>query len=270
MPSAVPIALAAPAAIAGLAYLNAKTGLSYDLRLLRCALQALSVANNLEKNKRCNVFYFLEQHANDKKVANSTFIVFQGRQWTYKQVYETVLKYGTWLKATFNVKSGDIVCMDFMNSEKFMFMWFGLWSIGAKPAFINYNLTGKALAHCIRVSTSRLVLVDTNVASNVTEDVRAELPGIEVVIFTPELEANAMIITAIRQPDSDRVVEKLQEMAMLIYTSGTTGLPKPAVISWQKSIVAAIYVSYWCGIARSDVFYTVSATATYIGLYLRS
>jgi acyl-coenzyme A synthetase/AMP-(fatty) acid ligase len=264
-PSTVPIALAAPAAIAGLAYLNAKTGLSYDIRLLCCAMYALRTANNLEKNKRCNLFYILEQHANDKKVANSTFILFQGRQWTFKQVYETTLKYGTWLKATFNVKPGDIVCIDFMNSEKFMFMWFGLWSIGAKPAFINYNLTGKALAHCIRVSTSKLVLVDTNVAANVTDDVRAELPGIELVIFTPKLEADAMTITAVRQPDSDRVVEKLQELALLIYTSGTTGLPKPAIISWQKSIVGAQYTSYWCGITRSDVFYTVSAMALHIG-----
>ena len=257
--------MAAPAAIASLAYLNAKTGLSYDMRLLRCALYAMRTANNLEKNKRSNLFYFLEKHANDKKVADSTFIVFQGRQWTFKQVYETVLKYGTWLKATFNVNPGDIVCMNFMNSEKFMFIWFGLWSIGAKPAFINYNLLGNSLAHCIRVSTSRLVLVDTNVAANVTDDIRKALPGVDFVVFTPKLEADAMTITAVRQPDSDRVVEKLQELAILIYTSGTTGLPKPAIISWNKAIAGAIYSSSWCDITRSDVFYTVSAMPIHIG-----
>lgn len=58
------------------------------------------------------------------------------------------------------VEKDDIVAMDFVNSETFIWVWFGLWSIGAKPAFINYSLTGKPLVHTIKTSTARLVLVD--------------------------------------------------------------------------------------------------------------
>jgi acyl-CoA synthetase (AMP-forming)/AMP-acid ligase II len=162
------------------------------------------------------------------------------------------------MKASFNINSGDVVCMDFMNSEKFVFIWFGLWSIGAKPAFINYNLTGKALAHCIRVSTAKVVLVDTNVSENVTEEVRAELPEVVFAIFTPQLESKAMTIDAVREPDSARAAGKLQDMSMLIYTSGTTGLPKPAIVSWGKCINGSLMCSYWMGLKRSDVYYTVS------------
>lgn len=64
--------------------------------------------------------------------------------------------------------------MDFVNSEVFIWVWFGLWSIGAKPAFINYNLTGKPLVHTIKTSTARLVLVDEEGKDNFQEEVLQE------------------------------------------------------------------------------------------------
>jgi acyl-CoA synthetase (AMP-forming)/AMP-acid ligase II len=88
-------------------------------------------------------------------------------------VYETSLKYGTWLKSR-DVKKDEIVAMDFVNSEVFVFVWFGLWNIGAKPAFINYNLTGKPLFHTIRTSTARLVLVDQDAKDNFSEEIMKE------------------------------------------------------------------------------------------------
>ena len=125
----------------------------------------------MEKKDRLSTFYILEEHAKGK-LANKVFLIYEGKQWTYKETYENALKYGTWLKTKYGVKSKEIVAMDFMNSDKFIFLWFGLWAIGAKPAFINYNLTGKALAHCVNVSTSRLLFVDPQVLENVTQEVR--------------------------------------------------------------------------------------------------
>jgi acyl-coenzyme A synthetase/AMP-(fatty) acid ligase len=255
----VPLAVAAPATAAGLLYLNAKWSISYDYRLLVSLLTSIMATNLRESRGRLNPFYVLEDRTKDKKLTNRAFLIFEGRRWTFKQVYETVLKYGTWLKTTFGIKHQEIVAMDFMNSEKFIFMQLGLWSIGARPAFINYNLTGKPLAHCIRVSSARLVLVDPDVASNVADEVRAELPGVEFVIFTPQLEVEVMHTTAVREPDTERLAGKMQDMANLIYTSGTTGLPKPAVVSWHKNIAGPLAVAKWMGIRKTDIFYTVSA-----------
>jgi acyl-CoA synthetase (AMP-forming)/AMP-acid ligase II len=167
------------------------------------------------------------------------------------------LKYGTWLKKKYNVKPKQIVAMDFMNSDKFIFVWFGLWSIGAKPAFINYNLTGKALTHCIRVSTTTLTLVDPQVEGCVTADVRNKLPNVEFVIFTPVLEAEVEATEGVRAPDWTRSEDKTQNMAKLVFTSGTTGLPKPAIVSWTKTNLGSKIIMNWAAIARSDVFYTV-------------
>lgn len=125
-----------------------------------------------ERRDQINVFYELEALAQGPR-ADHPWIIFHGQTWTYKQSYETVLKYGTWLSGR-GVQKGEIVAMDFVNSETFIWLWFGLWSIGAKPAFINYNLQGKSLIHTIKTSTARLVLVDQEAKANFAEHIMAE------------------------------------------------------------------------------------------------
>lgn len=250
------MALAAPAALAGLAYANAKLSLSYDYQLLGAALKAYSFTSKREKDDRLNMFYILEEHAKGK-FANDTFIIFEGKKWTFKETYDIVLKYGTWLKTTHNVKPEEIVAMDFTNSDNYFFLWFGLWSIGAKPAFINYNLTGKALSHCVKVSTARLCIVDPMVEEKLTQEVRDELPDISFQILTPDVEATIISTECVREPDSTRSKQTKSMIGMLIYTSGTTGLPKPAVLAWGKANFGSTIMPKWSGYKRPDVLYTV-------------
>jgi acyl-CoA synthetase (AMP-forming)/AMP-acid ligase II len=257
------LALAAGAASAGLAYINAKTSLFYDYSLISPVIKGAIALRVRERKDRSNVFYDIEQHAQGK-FANKPLLSFEGRQWTYKEVYQTALKYGTWLKTKYHIMPKEIVAIDFMNSEKFIFLWLGLWSIGAKPAFINYNLTDKALAHCIRVSTARIVVVDPEVQQNVTQDVRNELPNVQFEVLTPELEAEPMATEGVREPDSTRSEDAPTNMAILIYTSGTSGLPKGAIVSWQKIIVASIIIRSWSFFTNKDILYTVS-TLIYAG-----
>lgn len=56
--------------------------------------------------------------------------------------------------------------------------WLALWSIGAAPAMINYNLAGKALIHCLRVSGAKMLLVDedSELVARI-DDVRADIEG---------------------------------------------------------------------------------------------
>ncbi|KAH8756484.1 hypothetical protein F5882DRAFT_432097 [Hyaloscypha sp. PMI_1271] len=251
----VPLAFAAPAALASLAYLDARTGLSYDWAWLGNGIYSQFTTALKEKRDRLNVFYKLEEHALGKH-ANTILLIFEGRQWTYKEVYQTALKYGTWMKTRYNIKPKDIIAMDFVNSEKFIFIWLGLWAIGAKPAFINYNLTGKALAHCVRVSTTPVVLVDSSIKDYITQEVQDELPSVQFEIFDSKLEAEAVSTEGIREPDDVRTDDKSHNMAILIYTSGTTGLPKGAIVSWKKILVAAGLVPPWMGMTKRDVFYT--------------
>ena len=255
--STVPLALSVPAALAGLSYLNARTSAFYDWASFSSGIGAQISCALKEKKDRLSGFYVLEDHAKGK-LANKVFLVYEGKQWTFKDTYEIALKYGTWFKTKYGVKSQEIVAMDFMNSEKFIFIWLGLWAIGAKPAFINYNLAGNALTHCVGVSTSRLLLVDPQVQEKITDEVRSELPNVHIEIFNPDLEAEVMSTEGIRVEDSERSDLLAQNLAMLIYTSGTTGLPKGAIVSWRKVTVSMYFFSNRIGFTNKDVFYTVS------------
>ncbi|TQS31524.1 hypothetical protein Golomagni_08192, partial [Golovinomyces magnicellulatus] len=125
--------------------------------------------------------------------------------------------------------------MNFENCHQFIFVWMALWSLGAKPAFINYNLTGNSLAHCLRISKTRLCISQDHLAPNV-DAVLNDTPGIKAVQLTPALQQEISTNPAIPIPASVRSGQKLRDLAVLIFTSGTTGLPKAAIMSWDKCL----------------------------------
>jgi acyl-CoA synthetase (AMP-forming)/AMP-acid ligase II len=155
-----------------------------------------------------------------------------------------------------------------MNSANFVFIWMGLWSIGAAPAFINYNLSGKPLTHSVKVSSARLLIVDEEVrerfppeqlATFASPDFRDGKGSVEVVFFTPEVEAQILQTAPVRQDDSARSGPEGRDLAMLIYTSGTTGLPKPAIVSWAKCWAGGTFIGRWISLKKTDRIFTVRA-----------
>lgn len=248
-----------PAIAASIAYLSVRASVWYDLLLLRCVTFGASRMYYREWADRLNLYYLLENIATKESTADRALLIFEGKRHSYKDVYEQVLKYGQWLKKE-GVEKGDIVALDFQNSDTYIFLWLGLWSIGAKPAFLNYNLSGASLVHCIKAATTKLCIVDPNVEENVGQDVRDELSDIRFIIHTPEVEAQVASMEAVRVPDSERSEKSLSAMAILIYTSGTTGMPKAAIVSWGKLIVAGSMAEQLLDRSKGDIMYSVSAT----------
>ena len=156
--------------------------------------------------------------------------------------------------------------MDFMNSPQFLFLCMAIWSLGARPALINYNLTGDPLLHCIKTSTSRIIFVDDEVRSHFTPTVLEKLAGsdfregtgsVQTIFFDECVRHEIERTKGAREPDAARSGVKGPEMAMLIYTSGTTGLPKPGIVPWSKGIIGGNYCGRWLGMKSSDRYYTV-------------
>ncbi|KAH0394834.1 hypothetical protein KCU89_g10928, partial [Aureobasidium melanogenum] len=72
--AALPLTLAAPAAVASLAYLRAKTSWPNDYALLKATVIGGLYAKNCVKNDRVNRFYELEKHALDAKARDRSFL----------------------------------------------------------------------------------------------------------------------------------------------------------------------------------------------------
>jgi len=257
IPAGLPLSVALPAAAAVGAYINAKTQLYYDLHLLKSILPTVTSVFWQGFRGHLNLFYTLESYATSKSTENRIFLRFEDKAHSYAQIYDTAIRYGNYLKHHRGIKKGDLVALDFQNTDTFVFLLFGCWSIGARPALINYNLSGAPLVHCIKRAAARLILIDPVVAANVGDDVRSELPEVAFEIVTPELEQRMLAMEAIRPDDELRNDAKGDDMAMLIFTSGTTGLPKAAVVSWDKAGVVGGFTSRLIGTKTSDVFYTV-------------
>ena len=254
----VPLAVTVPAVAAAASYINAKGLVSHDLQLLSAIIPTVLKASWSGLRGRTNLFYQLESLATSKKSENRLFLKFEDRTYTYAQTYDTVLRYASWLKERRGIKKGELVALDFQNTDTFIFLFLALWALGATPALINYNLSGRALVHCVKRANARLVLVDPEVASNVGDDVRSELSEVTFEVVTPELERQMLKEDSVRPPDEVRSDANAQGMAMLIFTSGTTGLPKAAIVSWAKTGTVAGFTSRWIGTKTTDVYYTVS------------
>jgi acyl-CoA synthetase (AMP-forming)/AMP-acid ligase II len=132
-----------------------------------------------------------------------------------------VNQYGQWFLQQ-GVKPGDLVGFYLMNSPDFMFAWLGLWSIGAAPAMINYNLAGKALLHCLKISGAKLLLVDEEPAlRSRVEEVGAQLEGeltIRVIVVDSAVKAGIRATSNERPSDAYREAVKGDGHMCLFYT----------------------------------------------------
>lgn len=82
------------------------------------------------------------------------FLIFEGQTWTYREFLECVTRVGNWLVDELGVEVGEVVAIDGGNSAEYMMLWFALDAVGAVISFINWNLTGDGLVHCVKVSFS--------------------------------------------------------------------------------------------------------------------
>lgn len=97
--------------------------------------------------------------------------------YTWRETYAHVCQYAAYFLES-GVRPGDLVGFYLQNSPEFCFAWIGLLAIGTfplthpyclptltshagcAPAMINYNLSGDALVHCLRISGAAILLVD--------------------------------------------------------------------------------------------------------------
>src|SRR3954451_2316560 len=94
-----------------------------------------------------------------KRYPDMTCLWTRERSYTYQEVQDQACQYAHFFLSQ-GVKKGDLVAVYLQNSAEFMAVWVALWSIGCAPAAINYNLSGDALLHCLKISGSKLLLVD--------------------------------------------------------------------------------------------------------------
>ena len=158
------------------------------------------------KKDRVCLWYSFEDVVN-KMPANDEAIWSRTGCYTWRETYDQACRYGAFLQSH-GVKPRDLVATILTNGPEISFNWLGSWSIGCAPALINYHLTGEALIHCIKVSGSKLVIVDGDpeVRQRI-EEVRSVLEGelgLKIIILDEATKAAINALPARRPGDELR------------------------------------------------------------------
>lgn len=140
--------------------------------------------------------------------------------YTWSQVYIKSLQYAQFYLER-GVQQKDIVAFYLTNSPEFMVAWLGLWAIGCSPAMINFHLSGESLIHCVKLTGSKMILVDWDEGCRIRiEESRPELEkiGINIVVLDDAVKRHIGILQPTRPPDSCRSGLRIQDPGFLLFT----------------------------------------------------
>jgi len=137
------------------------------------------------------------------------------------------------------VQPGELVAFYLINSPEFVFSYLATWAIGTAPALINYNLAGDALIHCLKLSGSKVVMVDEDAeCRGRIEESRSRIEGeLGMKIIIMDQETRQMLATMEPKRPEHKYRAKLTPRSpmCLLYTSGTTGMPKAVAFDLAKT-----------------------------------
>ncbi|KIW33349.1 uncharacterized protein PV07_00206 [Cladophialophora immunda] len=236
-------------------YLNAKTQLSEDLRLLTATNKVAGEMAKAEKSGKMSLFHVLEDNVRRTPSAPFLFYAENGHCETYRETYNSVCRMASFFVSK-GVRSRDIVAVACTNKPTFIHIWLSLNALGAAPAFVNYNLNGDPLLHCLKVSNASLFIVDDELVHNVhpSKD-KIDAMGFETVIFDDQRLDAIGDLECVR-PDCDNLKNNLATTSCIFYTSGTTGFPKPAPFALWRWYGAGIATGRYLHVTPNDRFYT--------------
>ena len=187
--------------------------------------------------------------ANAKNHPNASAIIFEGQQMNWSEFNALANRFANHMHAQ-GVKRGDVVSIMMENRIEYLAILVGLNKLGAVSGLLNSNLGGNSLIHCINVTGSSKCIVG--------EECMAELDAIQDQLslqagsdffFVNDSGSRPCpnwaqdLMTDIAETSEDNPAQTgettIGETALYIYTSGTTGLPKAAVLSNRRLLIAS-------------------------------
>ena len=158
------------------------------------------------------------------------------------------------------VARGDAVAIMMENSPDFLMAEGAMAKLGSIGALINTNLRGAGLAHVLRSSTARVLLVDA--ACWPAVQALGPLEGLTVyAAAAPDAlhgtPARALHEALAAAPSAEPNIPdvKIADVMMYIYTSGTTGYPKPTIIRHARFTMGGESLRVVLGLQPGDCSY---------------
>ena len=204
---------------------------------------------------------------NARKYGSRPALAYLDERYTWKQYNDKANQYADFFRKQ-GIGKGDTVALVMDNRSDFLFAFMGINKLRAVSALINTNLTGKAITHAINIGNPKAVLIGSEHVAAVKE-VDADFEGLDpkkdIFVQLDEGKGDSggyrvindeVAACSIAEHSTKSNRPSTGENMCLIYTSGTTGLPKAAVITNQRWLMAGLMFGRSLHAAKpSDVIY---------------
>jgi fatty-acyl-CoA synthase len=175
---------------------------------------------------------------------------------TYRELAARVRRYARWALAQGAAK-GAVVGLLMPNRPEYLAVWVGVTRVGGVVALLNTNLTGPALAHCIRAASVQHLIVAAELA-DALDSARAHLPAPpQVWVHSDRRGIGEELESLSAEPLAAGELREvtIDDRALHIYTSGTTGMPKAANVSHARVMQWGLWFAGMMDARSSDRLY---------------
>ena len=128
-------------------------------------LQLVGRYRKFDKKKSTTVADIMEEQVD--KSPDSIAIEFEEKKYTYRQMDDEANQIANWAISK-GYKTGDAISLLMENKPEYIFTWFGLAKIGVTVACLNNNIKSKSLAHCIKKSESKSLIISSDLMENLS------------------------------------------------------------------------------------------------------
>jgi fatty-acyl-CoA synthase len=183
----------------------------------------------------------------------------QDKRFTYTELNEAVDEVARGL-LDLGIAKGDRVGIWSPNTYEWVLVQYATAKIGAILVNINPAYRTSEVAYALKQSGCRLLIAapsfKTSDYAAMIEEVRPDLPDLELVILLESAEWDALLAAAGRVP-VDRLRERSaslrpEDPINIQYTSGTTGFPKGATLSHRNILNNGYFTAEGCGYTEND------------------
>ncbi|CAL8100107.1 unnamed protein product [Orchesella dallaii] len=224
-----------------------------------------------------------------KKHPQKTCFYFESEKWSFKHVQLMSFQVANFFQAQ-GYRKGDVVGLAMSNKPEMICILLGLSRLGVITAFINYNLKGHSLKHCLSVSNCKAVIFGSEMR-DAFKDVwndhqQSDKPQTDITLYeldrfldglypisqkfslpvdksetSPSSFKTNDFAACLRTTSSKPTVLKSKDQEpkffdtmLYMFTSGTTGMPKPVLVSHSRYVlVSGAY--HILELTPDDIFY---------------
>ncbi len=234
---------------------NAKRELTFLIRIIR----TLRRMRGVKPNGTVTAADVIEKFAGT--TPDQIAILFEDKIYSYAAFDRAANRYAHW-GLSLGLRQGDVVALLMENRPEFLFAWAGMAKLGVVSALLNTNLTGQAMAHAIRISGARHLILGVELAETYAG-------AVDLLEAPPKLWTTGGPVQGAADLDTElaaasdatpalaRAGLKTHDNLFYIYTSGTTGNPKAANFSHFRFLQVANAFSELARAKAGDRMYVV-------------